>query len=137
MISLSKKPRIVLPFGDPNGSIIYNAWASVEDQRLDNTYWGFLIFEEGHKIEELEQYVLREVGSALYSRNPAGSEPFRVFKTRDIFTRFFYIGSETSENGDASWMHKKSPRVIRYEKISRDLDGEDVEKLARYISRKR
>ena len=132
---MRKSSGIILPLGDPSGNTLYKAELDTS-QDSGRTRWGFCIFDDAEKIPEIEQYIFRSLGSVISVTN-SGEKPLKVFNSRNIYSRLFYLESLAGES-DTSWMNGGPSRFVRDGNMNLYLDDElDVRKYIEFISRRR
>lgn len=141
IIKLQTKIESIL--GKPNGHVLYNWWAKNELQARDNLRYAFLIFDQGgFRVEEARNNIIRSLGknlglvNSVETENPIGTDPIRLYQTRDIFYGFFYASSENGSREEL-WMPSCHRDFVRYEDLKDHMNDVEVDKIARYISRRR
>ena len=140
---IKPQTKIELLLGKPNGHVLYNLWVKNELQARDTVRYAFLIFDRGgFRVEEARDNIIQSLGknlglvNSVEFENPIGRDPIRLYKTRDIFYGFFYASSENGSREEL-WMPQCYRDFVRYEGLEEHMDDVAVDKIARYISRRR
>ncbi len=132
------EPEVKLPFGHPNGYVLYNDWVKNEEQELDNVRRAFAIFEKNPmRVFSMRQYILQGIGSALIVTSPLKEYPFHVFMSHDTYFDFFYVISDKGVEKDAPWMYKSPSKFLKDLNIPITMNDVQAEEYARHITRKR
>lgn len=136
------EPKTKLPFGHPNGHVLWNWWGEGEQQEQNNVKYAFLAFDREERIGDVRQQILQAFAAysgeftSIETINPIGEIPKKIFKSRDIFYDFFYLVSNKGYTNN-TWMHQCVPIFIKDRGLLEFMNDVAVEGHARYISRRR